>query len=47
MATENYNHARRNKGTINRKEVAQKVKELFMSELDLEESSLAREAKFG
>jgi hypothetical protein len=47
FAREHYRKVRRNSATINRNEVAKKVKELFMSDLDLEEEVLTREATFG
>ena len=46
FARENYLKARRNSATVNRKEVEQKVKELFADYLILEETALTREATF-
>lgn len=46
IARENYKKVRRNAETINRKEIAEKVKELFKIDLDLEENTLPREASF-
>ena len=46
IARENYLKARRNSATINRNEIAQKVKELFRHDLDLEDNALTREATF-
>lgn len=46
IAREHYRKVRRNAATINRNEVAKKVKELFMADLDLEEEVLTREATF-
>ncbi|MEG4904713.1 hypothetical protein, partial [Microcoleus sp. F10-A1] len=47
IAREHYRKIRRNSGTINRNEVAKKVKELFMADLDLEDKVLTRDATFG
>jgi preprotein translocase subunit SecF len=47
IAREHYRKVRRNSATINRNEVAKKVKKLFMTDLDLEEETLTREATFG
>jgi hypothetical protein len=46
VSRENYKKARRNPATINKKEIAQKVKELFIKDFDLNESVLTREATF-
>jgi len=46
IAREHYRKLRRNSATINGDEVAKKVKELFMADLDLEEEALTREATF-
>jgi hypothetical protein len=47
IAREHYKNVRRNPATINRNEVAEKVKELFIIDLDLEEKVLTRESTFG
>jgi hypothetical protein len=47
IAREHYKKVRRNPATVNKAEVAKKVKELFMIELDLEEGVLTRQATFG
>jgi hypothetical protein len=47
IAREHYRKVRRKATTVNRNEIAQKVKELFMTDLDLEEEVLTREATFG
>ncbi len=47
ISRENYLKARRNPSTVNRNEIAQKVKELFRDKLDLEDSALTSEATFG
>lgn len=47
IARENYKKVRRNAETINRKEIAEKVKDLFKADLSLEENALSREAGFG
>ena len=47
MSREHYRKVRRNPSSVNRKEVVQKIKELFMKELNLEELDLKREATFG
>jgi hypothetical protein len=46
ITRENYLKARRNPTTVNKNEIAQKVKELFSKDLDLEESVLTRQATF-
>jgi hypothetical protein len=46
IAREHYRKVRRNSSTINRNEVAKKVKELFMADLDLEEEALTKDATF-
>ena len=46
LSRENYFKARRNSATVNRNEIAQKVKELFSKDLELEESALTRQATF-
>ena len=46
VAREHYIKCRRDASTVNRNEVAQKVKELFTSDLYLEPSVLTRDAKF-
>lgn len=46
LARENYRRLRRNSSTVNRSEIAQKVKELFQEELQLEDVALSREANF-
>lgn len=46
LARENYLKARRDPATINRIEIAKKVKELFKTELDLEDNALTRQATF-
>lgn len=46
IARENYLKTRRNSATINRNEIAEKVKELFRHELDLEDNVLTRQATF-
>ena len=46
ISRENYLQARRNPSTINRNEIAKKVKALFSIELDLEEVVLTRQATF-
>ena len=43
---ENYLKSRRNSSTINRNEIAQKVRDFFSSELDLDEQALTRQATF-
>jgi hypothetical protein len=47
IAREHYGKVRRIALTVNRNEIAQKVKELFIADLDLEEEVLTREATFG
>lgn len=46
ISREDYFKARRNPTTVNRNEIAQKVKELFSKDLELEESALTRQATF-
>jgi len=46
FAREHYLKARRSPATINRIEIAQKVKELFQTDLGLEDKTLSREATF-
>ncbi|MEX6690875.1 hypothetical protein QTN47_25425 [Danxiaibacter flavus] len=46
ISKENYLKARRNRATINRIEIAKKVKELFKTDLCLEDKVLTREATF-
>jgi len=46
FAREHYKQVRRNPATVNRTEIAKKVIELFMTDLDLEENVLTREATF-
>ena len=46
LTRENYRKSRRDSATINRNEIAQKVKELFQHDLGLESSVLTREATF-
>lgn len=46
VSRENYKKARRNPATVNRNEIAQKIKELFSKDFDLNESVLTREASF-
>ena len=46
VAREHYIKCRRDASTVNRNEVAQKVKELFTADLYLEPSVLTRDAKF-
>jgi hypothetical protein len=46
IAREHYKQARRNPATVNRIEVTKKVKLLFMTDLNLEEEVLARQATF-
>jgi hypothetical protein len=46
ITRENYRQVRRNPTTVNQKEVAKKVKELFMTDLDLKEELLTRQATF-
>jgi hypothetical protein len=46
IAREHYRKVRRNSSTVNRNEVVQKVKELFMTDLELEQESLTRESRF-
>ncbi|TWI83021.1 hypothetical protein IQ13_1127 [Lacibacter cauensis] len=46
LVRENYLKSRRNSSTINRNEIARKVKEFFSKELDLEEEVLTRQATF-
>lgn len=46
LSREDYLKARCNSATVNRNEIAQKVKELFSKDLDLEESVLTRQATF-
>ena len=46
FARENYIEARRNPATINRIEIAKKVKDLFRTDLGLEDKTLTREATF-
>jgi acyl carrier protein len=46
FARENYLKARRNSATINRIEIARKVKELFKTDLGLEDKALTQEATF-
>jgi len=46
IAREHYRKVRRNSATMNRNEVAKKVKELFIADLDLEEEVLSRDATF-
>jgi len=44
MARENYINSRRNPKTVNRQEIVEKIKELFIHDHDLEPSVLTREA---
>jgi len=46
LTRENYRKSRRDSSTINRNEIAQKVRELFQHDLGLESSVLTREATF-
>ena len=46
LARENYQKSRRNSSSVNRLEVSDKVKELFMADLDLEDAALTRQATF-
>jgi len=46
LSRENYLKARRNPSTINRNEIAQKVKEIFSKDFDLDEQVLTRQATF-
>lgn len=46
IAREHYRNCRRNAQTVNRNEVTQKVKELFVHDLYLEPSVLTRDSKF-
>jgi len=46
ISRENYLKSRRNSGTINKKEIVQKVKELFSEGLDVNENALTKEATF-
>jgi acyl carrier protein len=46
ITRENYLQSRRNGSTANRNEIAQKVKEIFQHDLDLESSALTKEATF-
>lgn len=46
ISREQYIKARRNPNTINKAEVARKVKELFLNDLVLEESELSKESTF-
>ena len=46
ISKEHYRNCRRNASTVNRNEVAQKVKELFVHDLYLEPSVLTRNSKF-
>lgn len=47
LAREHYTYVRRNPAAVNRTEITENVKELFMKDLDLEENVLTREAMFG
>ena len=46
IAREKYIKSRRNTATVNRNEIAKKVKDLFCTDLDLEDSELTRQATF-
>jgi hypothetical protein len=46
IAREHYLSCRRNASTVNRTEVAEKVKELFADYLHVEPESLKKEARF-
>jgi len=46
LTRENYLKSRRNPTTVNRSEIADKVKELFKNNLDLEDTALTRQATF-
>lgn len=46
ISRDHYLKSRRNSSTVNRNEIAQKVKELFSTGLDLEETVLTRDATF-
>ena len=46
ISRENYLKSRRNKATVNKNEIEQKVRELFSSDLYLDENVLKREATF-
>jgi len=46
LARENYLKSRRSSSTINRNEIAEKIKDFFSKELDLEEEALTRQATF-
>lgn len=46
ISREHYRKARRSSVTVNRIEIARKTKELFMTDLDLDERVLTREATF-
>jgi hypothetical protein len=46
ISRDNYLKSRRNSSTVNKAEIAKKVKELFIADLDLEETVLTRQATF-
>ena len=46
ISREHYFKARRNTGTVNKKEVAEKITKLFINDLDLHPSVLTRDATF-
>lgn len=46
ISRENYLKSRRNSATVNRNEIAEKVKELFIQNLSIEKSTLTRQASF-
>lgn len=46
ISRENYREVRRNRKTINKVELEQKVKELFSHDLDLDDTALTRDATF-
>ncbi len=47
ISSENYSKVRSKDGTINKTEILQMVRELFSNDLDLDKSSLTRDARFG
>ncbi|SFW40495.1 hypothetical protein [Chitinophaga sancti] len=46
IAKENYNDVRRTPAVVNEEEIVQKIKEMFIKEFELHESSLTRDAPF-
>jgi hypothetical protein len=46
LSRENYLKSRRLSTTVNKNEVAQKIKDLFIADLGLEEHQLTRQASF-